>query len=153
MAFDGWPSVWAAHPPRIFFGPWLFITTLSVLSTPGWFYSFCNEFLRGQTFRCFRTVSTRHFDGIFHKGEYFIRGYTFATSMDRGNPTLRSYAKKDQDRTNTPSNRTRNDRTKYPWNEDSSEDKKIERNAIHGSARGKRCHRSSTNQDTYFGRN
>lgn len=93
------------------------------------------------------------FDGIFHKGEYFIRGYTFATSMDRGNPTLRSYAKKDQDRTNTPSNRTRNDRTKYPWNEDSSEDKKIERNAIHGSARGKRCHRSSTNQDTYFGRN
>lgn len=70
-----------------------------------------------------------------------------------GNPTLRTYAKKDQDRTNTPSNRTRNDRTKYPWNEDSSEDKKIERNAIHGSARGKRCHRSSTNQDTYFGRN
>lgn len=38
------------------------------------------------------------FDGIFHKEEYFIRGRTFATSMDRGNPTLRSYAKKDQDR-------------------------------------------------------
>lgn len=96
----------------------------------------------------FRRAIRRHLSQ-----EYFIRGRTFATSMDRGNPTLRSHVKKDQDRTNTPSNRTMNDRTKYPWNEDSSEDKKIERNAIHGSARGKRCHRSSSNQDTYFGRN